>query len=135
MSEMTQRKPLRPLGHILSARANGEDTRLIERQNIRERSSSQTEHQRQHVQGRLFVLGVSFLCLFLALGVKIGMLSASEPTEPRSQRAGASIVAQRANIVDREGRLLATNMDTYSLFVETKHLVDPKDPVFGGGVE
>lgn len=126
MSEMTQRKPLRPLGHILSARANGEDTRLIERQNIRERSSSQTEHQRQHVQGRLFVLGVSFLCLFLALGVKIGMLSASEPTEPRSQRAGASIVAQRANIVDREGRLLATNMDTYSLFVETKHLVDPK---------
>ena len=126
MSEMTQRKPLRPLGHILSARANGEDTRLIERQNIRERSSSQTEHQRQHVQGRLFVLGVSFLCLFLALGVRIGMLSASEPTEPRSQRAGASIVAQRANIVDREGRLLATNMDTYSLFVETKHLVDPK---------
>lgn len=126
MSEMTQRKPLRPLGHILSARANGEDTRLIERQNIRERSSSQTEHQRQYVQGRLFVLGVSFLCLFLALGVKIGMLSASEPTEPRSQPAGASIVAQRANIVDREGRLLATNMDTYSLFVETKHLVDPK---------
>ena len=126
MSEMTQRKPLRPLGHILSARANGEDTRLIERQNMRERSSSQTEHQRQHVQGRLFVLGVSFLCLFLALGVRIGMLSASEPTEPRSQRAGASIVAQRANIVDREGRLLATNMDTYSLFVETKHLVDPK---------
>ena len=126
MSEMTRRKPLRPLGHILSARANGEDTRLIERQNIRERSSSQTEHQRQHVQGRLFVLGVSFLCLFLALGVRIGMLSASEPTEPRFQRAGASIVAQRANIVDREGRLLAANMDTYSLFVETKHLVDPK---------
>ena len=45
--------------------------------------------------------------------------------QSRAQRAGASIVAQRANIVDRR-RLLATNMDTYSLFVETKHLVDPK---------
>ena len=65
-----------------------------------------------------------FICIFAVITVRIGLLSASEPIEPRSQRAGASIIAQRADIVDRRGRILATNMETHSLYVETAHLVD-----------
>ena len=55
----------------------------------------------------------------------MGTLSASEPVEPRAQTAGASIIAQRADIVDRKGRILATNLETHSLYVETAHLIDP----------
>ena len=126
MTDLPFRKPLRPLGHVLSARANGEDTLQIERENIRKRRESSIEKNRLRAQGRLLVLGIMFLCLFSAIGLRIGLLAASEPTEPKSQRAGASIIAQRADIVDRQGRILATNMDTYSLYVETAHLVDPE---------
>ena len=27
--------------------------------------------------------------------------------------------------MDRKGRILATNLETYALYVETRHLVDP----------
>ena len=125
MTDMHLRAPLRPLGRILSARAKGEDTIQIERDNINKRHENEKEQNRIHAQGRLLVLGVVFICLYFAVALRIALLSASEPTEPRSQQAGASIVAQRADIVDRRGRILATNMDTHSLYVETAHLVDP----------
>ena len=126
MNEASLRTPLRPLGQILSARAKGEDPRVIERENIKRRHDHTIEGVRLRAQGRLLVLGIMFLCLFAAITLRIGLLASSEPAEPKSQRAGASIIAQRADIVDRHGRILATNMDTHSLYVETAHLVDPE---------
>ena len=125
MTEASLRAPIRPLGHILSARANGQDTLKIERKNIEKRHEGALENIRLRAQGRLLFLGIMFLCLYVAVALRIGLLAASEPSEPKSQRAGASIVAQRADIEDRRGRILATNMDTHSLYVETEHLVDP----------
>lgn len=125
MTDIPLRTPLRPLGRILSARAKGEDTNRIERENIHKRHESEKEQTRIRAQGRLLVLGIVFIVLYVAIALRVALLSASEPTEPRSQQAGASIVAQRADIVDRRGRILATNMDTHSLYVETAHLVDP----------
>ena len=126
VTDASLRTPLRPLGQILSARAKGEDPRAIERENIKRRHDHSKEGVRLRAQGRLLVLGIMFLCLFAAITLRIGLLAASEPSEPKSQRAGASIIAQRADIVDRRGRILATNMDTHSLYVETAHLVDPE---------
>ncbi|MGB1425844.1 MAG: peptidoglycan D,D-transpeptidase FtsI family protein, partial [Paracoccaceae bacterium] len=97
---------------------------IIERKNIELRHETQRDPARARAQGRLLVLGIMFICIFAVITVRIGLLSASEPIEPRSQRAGASIIAQRADIVDRRGRILATNMETHSLYVETAHLVD-----------
>ena len=56
----------------------------------------------------------------------MGHLAASNPHEAQIQSIGSSIVAQRANIVDRRGRILATNLDTHSLYAETAHLTDPR---------
>jgi cell division protein FtsI (penicillin-binding protein 3) len=120
------RTPLRPLSRILPARARGENTECIERENIRRRHEEVREDARLRAQSRLLVLAAIFVGLYAVVGVRMGMLSASEATEPRAARSGASIVAQRADIVDRKGRILATNMDTYSLYVETEHLVDPE---------
>ncbi len=125
MTEPSLRSPIRPLGYILSARANGHDTLKIERENIEKRHEGARENNRLRAQGRLLCLGIMFLCLYVAVALRIGLLAASEPSEPKSQRAGASIIAQRADIQDRQGRILATNMDTHSLYVETEHLVDP----------
>ena len=130
VTEASFRTPLRPLGPILSARAKGEDPRVIERENIKRRHDHTIEGVRLRAQGRLLVLGIMFLCLFAAITLRIGLLASSEPAEPKSQRAGASIIAQRADIVDRHGRILATNMDTHSLYVETAHLVDPEGTAY-----
>ena len=124
MSDMPLRAPLRPLSQILPARERGENPDIIERNNIELRHETQRDPARARAQGRLLVLGIMFICIFAVITVRIGLLSASEPIEPRSQRAGASIIAQRADIVDRRGRILATNMETHSLYVETAHLVD-----------
>ena len=124
MSDMPLRAPLRPLSQILPARERGENPDIIERKNIELRHETQRDPVRARAQGRLLVLGIMFICIFAVITVRIGLLSASEPIEPRSQRAGASIIAQRADIVDRRGRILATNMETHSLYVETAHLVD-----------
>ena len=124
MSDMPLRAPLRPLSQVLPARERGENPDIIERKNIELRHETQRDPARARAQGRLLVLGIMFICIFAVITARIGLLSASEPIEPRSQRAGASIIAQRADIVDRRGRILATNMETHSLYVETAHLVD-----------
>ena len=126
MNGFDLRTPLRPLSRILPARARGENTEKIERENIRLRHEQTKEQQRIRAQSRLLFLAIVFMVLYTGVGVRMGMLSASEPSEPRAASAGSSIIAQRADIVDRRGRILATNMDTYALYVEVPHLVDPE---------
>ncbi|MYM55702.1 peptidoglycan D,D-transpeptidase FtsI family protein [Thalassovita mangrovi] len=120
------RTPLRPLARILEARQKGENPDAIERENIRLRHEEMRDRARQRAEGRLLVLGLFFLCAFSAVGGRMAMLSASEPTEPRASAAGAGIVAQRADIVDRQGRILATNLETYSLYAQPPQLIDPQ---------
>ena len=55
----------------------------------------------------------------------MGMLATSEAQEPVASAPGAAIAMQRANIVDREGRILATNLDTYSVYAQPPLMIDP----------
>lgn len=126
MTGNSLRIPLRPLSRILPARARGENTESIERENIRRRHEEVREDARLRAQSRLLVLAAIFIGLYSVVGLRMGMLSAAEPSELRAVSTGSSIIAQRADIVDRKGRILATNMDTYALYVETEHLVDPE---------
>lgn len=120
------RTPLRPLARILEARSNGENPDVIERENIRLRHEDMRDRARNRAEGRLLVLGVFFFCAFSAVGGRMAMLSASEPAEPRANASGASILAQRADIVDRQGRILATNLETFALYALTDKMVDPE---------
>ena len=83
------------------------------------------DRARVRAEGRLLVLGVMFFCAFSVVGARMGMLAASEPLEPRAQASGASIIASRADIVDRRGRVLATNMSTHSLYAHPDQLIEP----------
>ncbi|ETA50410.2 peptidoglycan D,D-transpeptidase FtsI family protein [Ponticoccus alexandrii] len=110
------RTPLRPLARILEARQKGENPDAIERENRRIRHEQMRDRARMRAEGRLLVLAVMFFGAFGVVGARMGMLSASEPSEPRAATSGNSIIASRADIVDRQGRLLATNMSTHSLY-------------------
>lgn len=119
------RTPLRPLARILDARAKGENPDLIERENIRRRHDEMQDRARARAEGRLLVLGVFFFCAFSVVGARMGMLASSEAQEPMASATGASIATQRADIIDREGRLLATNFETHSLYAQPPLMVDP----------
>ena len=67
----------------------------------------------------------SFVCAFLAVGARMGFMATSEPREPRAEAPGAVIQAKRADIVDRNGNLLATNFETHSLYAQPPQMVDP----------
>ncbi len=119
------RTPLRPLARILDARTKGENPDAIERENLRLRDETSRDHARGRAQLRLVFLALSFFSAFALIGARMGMLAATVPTEPRTASAGAEILTSRADITDRNGRLLATNMLTHALYVQTRDLIDP----------
>ena len=120
------RTPLRPLARILDAREKGENPDAIERENKRIRHEQMRDTDRQRAEGRLLVLGVLFFCAFLVVAARMGLLAMSEPVEPRAHAPGAVISATRADIVDRNGALLATNFETHSLYAQPRQMIFPQ---------
>jgi len=118
------RTPLRPLARILKARNRGENPDVIERENIRARHEIMRDKSRMRAEGRLLVLGVFFTCAFAVIGVRMGILAASEPHEPRAATTGTNITAGRADILDRNGKILATNLATHALYAQPPHMID-----------
>jgi len=119
------RTPLRPLARVLDARLKGENPDVIEKENIAIRQEAMRDKSRIRAERRLVLLGLGFFMAFTVIGARMGTLAASEPTEPRASVGGTEITAQRADILDRQGRILATNMLTYSLYAQPHDMVDP----------
>lgn len=118
------RTPLRPLARIIPAREKGEDPDLIEAENLRQRHTKTRDRERQRAESRLLVLSLAFLAAFLVVGVRMGMLASEVPAEPRAEGYGTSILTQRADIKDRNGFVLATNLITKSLYAQPPLMID-----------
>lgn len=120
------RTPLRPLATILRARDRGEDTKAIERANIRHRHEDMADKARMRAEGRLLVLGAAFFLAFMTIGLRMGTLAHAIPEEPRAIATGSAIIGQRADITDRNGRILATNFETHSLYAHPQEMIEPQ---------
>ncbi len=119
------RTPLRPLARILKARDKGEDPAAIEAENLRLRHEETRDHDRNRAEGRLLVMGAMFALAFGTIGVRMGALAGTVAEEPRATTVGNPIIGQRSDIVDRNGRILATNLETHSLYAHPRDMVDP----------
>ncbi|TMV89685.1 penicillin-binding protein 2 [Thioclava sp. BHET1] len=119
------RTPLRPLARILKARERGENPDAIERENRRLRGEATRDHARQRAEGRLLVMSVLFLAAFMTVGLRMGSFAAARPEEPQTDGAAPVIYAQRADIVDDKGRVLATNLLTHALYAQPPLMIDP----------
>ena len=119
------RTPLRPLARILQARAQGQNPDHIERENVRLRHETMRDKARSTAEWRLLLMSVAFLAAFVTIGGRMALLAATEPEEPQASASGAEILSQRADITDRNGRILATNMLTHALYAHPKDMVDP----------
>lgn len=122
---MTGRTPLRPLARILRARQVGENPDAIERENLRLRHEEMHDRSRLRAEGRLLIMALGFLSAFTVVGLRMGQVAATVPEEPRAVTSGTPILAQRADIVDRNGRILATNRTTHSLYAQPHQMIDP----------
>ncbi|SIS83669.1 peptidoglycan D,D-transpeptidase FtsI family protein [Paracoccus saliphilus] len=119
------RTPLRPLARILRARERGENPDEIEAENRRMRHEQIQDKARRRAEGRLILMASCFVLAFATVGVRMGALASSEPSEPRAQVMSAQIMSQRADITDRRGRVLAMNLLTHSLYAHPHQMVDP----------
>jgi len=119
------RTPLRPLARILKARERGEDTHAIEAENLRLRHETMRDGARLRAEGRLLVLGAMFAIAFGTIGMRMGALASTAPQEPQAATRGNPIIGQRSDITDRNGRILATNLETHSLYAHPRDMVDP----------
>ncbi|WP_071675069.1 peptidoglycan D,D-transpeptidase FtsI family protein [Nioella nitratireducens] len=128
---MTRRIALRPLARILEARRTGENPDEIERENLRLRHEQMRDKLRLRAESRLLMLACCFCAAFLAVGVKMTALATSVPEEPSINTSHSSITSTRADIVDREGRVLATNLVTNALYVHPHELIDPEAAAAG----
>lgn len=90
------------------------------------------ERTRQKSERRLKFTAACFMVGFAVIGVKMGAISASEAREPRTGGlAGAGIVSARADITDRQGRVLATNVTAVALYAQPHLMVDPQEAAEG----
>lgn len=120
------RTPLRPLARIIEARQKGENPDAIERENLRLRHEAQRDRMRVRAESRLLLVAICFLMAFGTVGTRMAALATSEAEEPRVVTSGSSILNTRADIVDRRGRVLATNFATNALYAHPHEIVDPR---------
>jgi cell division protein FtsI (penicillin-binding protein 3) len=124
------RRPLRPLARILTARAEGKDPNLVEAEERAARLVERHRAERAKAETRLLLLGIVFVLGFVTVAGRMALVSASVPTEPRAGLA-EPIEARRAEIVDREGAVLATNIVTASLYAQPQQMIDPRAAAAG----
>jgi len=117
------RTPLRPLARILDARDHGENPQLIERENIRLRTEQARDSGRKRAEWRLLFLAVMFFAGYALIGARMGLLAAA-PVVESEPYLGEQIADTRSDILDRNGRILATNLVTNSLYAELRYMVD-----------
>ncbi len=120
------RRPLRPLARILRARAEGTNPDLIEAEERAARLAAMRRAERARAETRLLLLGLAFVLGFSAVAGRMALLAAAVPMEPRASVPGEPIRTQRADIVDRNGVLLATNIVTRSLYAQPLEMIDPR---------
>jgi len=121
------RTPLRPLARILQARAEGLNPDLIEAENLRARREIARDRNRGRAERRLKFLSFGFILAFMAIGGRMGLLATTPPNKERAAKAPeVEILALRSEITDRNGRILATNLATHTLYAHPLAMVDPK---------
>ena len=84
--------------------------------------------RRKQARQRLAIMIGLFTLAYVILGARLIQYGLSEPIQSASIGAGHT-VASRPNIVDRNGLLLATDLNMVSLYAEPRRIIDADEVV------
>ncbi len=119
------RRPIRPLAEILPARAKGRNVAAIERENIRQRHIEAAERARKKSASRIWLLASSVMAFSLTVAVSLVNLATEREVANGYGKSATPIISNRADITDRDGRILATNLRTHSLYGQPHEMINP----------
>ena len=77
-------------------------------------------------RGRFVITIGLFVCIYAVIGGRLVEWGAAPEDSPTGAIAGA-VVADRPDLVDRNGEVLATDIKTASLFAEPRRIIDPNE--------
>ena len=83
-------------------------------------------------RNRLIVIGILFTLAFMIIGGRVVELSLQKnelDTTPFRVANTESILNMRADIIDRNGILIATSLPTAALYANPQHIIDPDEAI------
>ncbi|MEO1561804.1 MAG: penicillin-binding protein 2 [Pseudomonadota bacterium] len=120
------RIPLRPLARVIYARATGENPNHVEKAARARRDRKSQKALRRQAEARLILLCLCFFLAFVTVGGRMALLATSKPEEPTSAASHSTLVTARAEIHDRNGNVLATNLLTRALYARPLEMIEPE---------
>ena len=87
-----------------------------------------TVHALKTGRNRMMFLAYIFLCAFTVLGLRLFQQSVLNQNIRSTHKSALSmsLPVSRADIVDRNGHILATTVPVYDLYVDARQISDPK---------
>ncbi|MFB9951189.1 peptidoglycan D,D-transpeptidase FtsI family protein [Rhizobium puerariae] len=86
-------------------------------------------HRRSQARQRLGIIITALLAVYLVIGVRLVQYGLAGPAVTGSFGGGAPTAASRPDIVDRNGKLLATDLNMVSLYADPRRIVDADEVV------
>jgi cell division protein FtsI (penicillin-binding protein 3) len=77
---------------------------------------------------RILILMTCFIGVYAVIGVRLVQYGVASPIVP-SSLGGGTVPASRPEITDRNGEMLATDIDTVSLYAEPNRIIDADEAV------
>lgn len=88
-----------------------------------------SERRKRDSRQRLTFLIAGFAVMYIVVGARLVQYGLTDPVVTGSIHPSASAVATRPDILDRNGELLATDINTVSLYAEPRRIVDADEVV------
>ncbi|WCJ66064.1 peptidoglycan D,D-transpeptidase FtsI family protein [Agrobacterium tumefaciens] len=88
-----------------------------------------TERRKRDSRQRLTFLIAGFAVMYIVVGARLVQYGLTDPVVTGSIHPSANAVATRPDILDRNGELLATDINTVSLYAEPRRIVDADEVV------
>ncbi|NSY51505.1 peptidoglycan D,D-transpeptidase FtsI family protein [Agrobacterium tumefaciens] len=88
-----------------------------------------SERRKRNSRQRLTFLIAGFAVMYIVIGARLVQYGMTDPVVTGSIHPSANAVATRPDILDRNGELLATDINTVSLYAEPRRIVDADEVV------
>ncbi|QTG17492.1 penicillin-binding protein 2 (plasmid) [Agrobacterium tumefaciens] len=88
-----------------------------------------SERRKRDSRQRLTFLIAGFAVMYIVVGARLVQYGLNDPVVTGSIHPSANAVATRPDILDRNGELLATDINTVSLYAEPRRIVDADEVV------